>query len=53
MRPAALPRPARDLVDGDLRTVFTSIGMGMVGTGRTPQDAKRDLWEKIRQAGEH
>ncbi|UIY29202.1 hypothetical protein LZK73_21960 [Neorhizobium galegae] len=32
--------------------VFTQTAMGLVGTGRTPQDARRDLMEKIKQAGE-
>lgn len=32
--------------------VFTIHGYGMVGTGRTPEAAKKDLLEKIRQAGE-
>jgi hypothetical protein len=32
---------------------FTATAYGMVGTGRTPTEAKQDLMEKIRQAGEH
>jgi hypothetical protein len=31
---------------------FTATGAGMVGTGRTPQEARQDLMEKIRQARE-
>lgn len=31
---------------------FTATAYGMVGTGRSPSEAKRDLMEKIRQAGE-
>jgi len=33
--------------------VFTQTALGLVGTGRTPADARSDLMEKIRQAGEH
>ncbi|CAH0342316.1 hypothetical protein RHI9324_05496 [Rhizobium sp. CECT 9324] len=32
--------------------IFTATALGLVGTGRTPQDARRDLMEKIRQSGE-
>lgn len=32
--------------------VFTKSGYGMVGTGRTPNEAHIDLMEKIRQARE-
>ena len=32
--------------------VYTMCGYGMVGTGRTPGEAKADLFEKIRTAGQ-
>lgn len=32
--------------------IFTATALGFVGTGRTPQAARADLMEKIRQSGE-
>jgi hypothetical protein len=32
--------------------IFTATALGLVGTGRTPQAARADLMEKIRQSGE-
>ena len=32
--------------------VYTMCGYGMVGTGRTPGEAKADLFEKIKTAGQ-
>lgn len=32
--------------------VYTMVGYGMVGTGRSPEEAKADLFEKIKLAGQ-
>lgn len=32
--------------------VYTATGYGVVGQGRTPEEAKRDLLEKMREARE-
>lgn len=32
--------------------VYTAVALGLVGTGRTPTEAKYDLMSKIRQTGE-
>lgn len=32
--------------------LYTAVALGLVGTGKTPTEARQNLFEKIRQAGE-